>query len=105
MASIVKLNSLLNELGKRINIEIFRGMVLEVVQRIISEILQPLIDLPNASLSLLIVAHANLLYVKKEVLKERLISDDKGEEDEDDDMIDLDKTKETFWHLITGSTN
>jgi len=44
LRQIKTLKTLLDELFKRINIEIFGGVVLEVVQKTIIELLQPMID-------------------------------------------------------------
>jgi hypothetical protein len=46
-----------------------------------------------------------MLYVKREMLKERLVEKKDDEDVGADDEIDYDKTKETFWHLLTGSTS
>lgn len=115
-----------NSLRKRIKQDIYRGIVLEAVQRIVTDHLLTLAERSCAATSLalsfdnqidvLLIVHANTLIVKNELLISNI--EDGGEittskidtasnpdEDvpEDENELDLGKTRENIWQLLTFS--
>ncbi|CDW76946.1 UNKNOWN [Stylonychia lemnae] len=123
---ITKLIEILQKLQKRINPDIYRGLLLEVVQRVYSEKLENLLSYESSDrphlIEVLLLAHANIMFSRKDLLSKaqqnKSKSQTKGTSDnnsttdqedaaqaeEIDDEIDLVKTKENLWQLLTFST-
>ena len=100
---------MLAELKDRLAPDLFRGVLLEVVQRIVHESQTNLIDPEDAPSDNLLIAHAHLTHVLKDFFIIEQGSDaqsDRGlgeiELADDEDEMDLTKTKDTLWSLLTG---
>ncbi|TNV82156.1 hypothetical protein FGO68_gene5236 [Halteria grandinella] len=83
-------------LPPRISPDIHRGLLLECVYRILHEHLLPL---PQSDLPTLLITHANLYILKSELLS---TSPDMLTE-ASDEGLDLSKTGEQLWGLLSGS--
>ena len=91
------------KLHGRISTDIYRGIILESVQRILSEQLDPIAArASNADkLEVLMIVNANLLKVQRELLSEKREEDGTNNTGENEDELDMVKTRENLWGLIT----
>eukprot|EP00347_Sterkiella_histriomuscorum_P013080 403366099 len=149
---IQKLLEILHKLQSRIKPDIYRGLLLETMQRIYSEFIERILNYESTNkqevMEVLLLAHANIIFIMKELQilgisfdelqrnrsspnarlqnsQDRLsnpnsqeiinsqlqeiqsTTPDTPQEDTEimDDEIDLDKTKQNLWQLLTFTTN
>ena len=91
---VVKARRILSEVEKRLSSDIYRGIMLEVVQRVVTDITEKFVGDPERSSSYLVAALANLTYILHELLPEA--SADISVQDDHD----LTKTEDTIWQMV-----
>ena len=84
--------------------------MLEVVLRLISDLQTKFVDIASKSSNDLLAVHANLIFILSEFLAvipetqiQRTEDDDDQDLNDSDDEVDLAKTRDTIWSLLTGS--
>lgn len=87
--------SLLLEMSKRLTPDMQRGIMLEAVQHMVAEVYEKFVDVPERTGDSLLVALANLTFIRTQ-----LLSDDTTEGDGDEDQS---KTEGTIWKSLRGS--
>jgi hypothetical protein len=80
----------------RISADLHRGLLLESTHRVVQEHLLPLLSTGNLAVSLIV--HANLYLLKRDLA---LTEPSKQPLEEEDEGLDLSKTGERLWGLVT----
>lgn len=62
------MNILTKQLYHRISPDTYKGLVLESVQRLLAEYLLPMQEQADLNLEVLLIVHANILIIKREML-------------------------------------
>ena len=94
---VIRARRMLGEVEKRLASDIYRGIMLEVVQRVVGDISEKFVNDPERNSNYLVAALANLTYILHELLPEdttdHTILDDQ----------DLTRTDDSIWSMVQGS--